>query len=232
MGGATVLKQVDRSCAEARVTACCAAAPAQEGAGSRGAEHAPTGQGSCRPCYDVQWETDRLLEPAFVQEWQALLADSTSPEPIYQSPAFCQYIRATSQDPHELEILTVRDSADGRLLALTPIRYRDLSLGLQVRHRRLTLGTLQVGTVMGSGVLGDESPAVVERMARFVFAERPRVGALSLPALRQASRSWAGLQGLGRQRGLGLCLLSAWRECHQIPPVSYTHLTLPTTSRV
>lgn len=217
MSGATVGKQSDRSSAEARATACRTAAPAQAGAVPREVEHAPTGQASSRPCYRVQWETDRMLDPTFLQEWQALLASSTSPEPIYQSPAFCQYIRATSQDARELEILTVRDSADGRLLALTPIRFRELSLGLQVRHSRLPLGALKVGTVMGSAVLGDESPAVVECMARFLFAERPHVGALSLPALRQAGASWSGLEGLGRQRGLGLSLLNAWRECHRIP---------------
>ncbi len=218
MGMATVLKQVDMSWADAGSSVCRADAPAQAVPVPSGRRPPASGEVLGLQRHRVQWETDRELDPAFIEEWQALLAESHGPEPIYQSPAFIQYIRATSQDPMEVEILTVRDAADGRLLALTPIRYRDLAMGLQVRHWRLKLGTLHVGTVMGSAVLGDESPAVLESMVRFLFAERPHVGALSLPAMSQEGSSWMGLQAVTRQaRGLGACVLHGWRECHKIP---------------
>ena len=167
--------------------------------------------------YRVQWETHREQDPAFLREWEELLAVNDGPEPIYQSPGFLQYIRATSQDPKEVEVLTVRDAADGRLLALTLIRYRDLAMGLQVRHWRLKLGSLHVGTVMGSTVLGNESPAVLECMVRFLFAERRRVTGLSLPALPQQSDCRQSLELICRQRGLHTCVLNGWRECHKIP---------------
>ena len=188
-------------------------------AGSAQPERGRQGSGGVagQPPYRVQWETEREQDPIFLREWESLLAVSNGPEPIYQSPAFLQYIRATSKDPLEVEILTVRDAADGRLLALTPIRYRDLAMGLQVRHWRFKLGSLHVGTVMGSMVLGDESSAVLESMARFLFAQRRRVAALSLPALPQQGPCWQGLQALGGRRGLKACVLNGWRECHRIP---------------
>ena len=168
--------------------------------------------------YRVQWETEREHDPVFLREWQALMAASDGPEPIYQSPEFLQYIRATSRDPAEVEILTVREASDGRLLALTPIRYRDLAMGLQVRHWRLKLGSLHVGTVMGSSMLGEESPEVLECMVRFVLAERSRVVGLSLPALPQASVSQQSLLTVtASQRDLASCVLHGWRECHKIP---------------
>lgn len=215
MGGAKVLKQVDMSCAEAGAWACRTDVPDVPQPGQLGpAAGRPV---LLRP-YRVQWETERENDPVFLREWQALLAGSTGPEPIYQSPDFLQYIRATSQDPAEVDILTVRDAGDGRLLALTPIRYRDLAMGLQVRHWRLKLGSLHVGTVMGSAVLGDESAAVLESMVRFLLAERPRVVALSLPALPQQSHIQQSLQALtSSQRDLGACVLNGWRECHKIP---------------
>ena len=215
MGGAKVLKQVDISSAEVGAWACRTDAPAA----SQAVPRRPGAFDSARlQPYRVQWETEREQDPVFLREWQALMAASSGPEPIYQSPEFLQYIRATSQDRAEVEILTVRDAADGRLLALTPIRYRDLAMGLQVRYWRMKLGSLHVGTVMGSGVLGEESPAVLESMVRFLLAERPRVVALSLPALPQQSLSQQSLHQLAAsQRDLGICVLNGWRECHKIP---------------
>lgn len=215
MGGAKVLKQIDGACADEGAWACRTDVSAEPRSVPR-----QMGEGASARLqrYCVQWETERENDPAFLLEWRALLDRSSGPEPIYQSPEFLQYIRATSRDPAEVEILTVRDAADGRLLALTPIRYRDLAMGLQVRHWRLKLGSLHVGTVMGSSVLGEESPDVLEGMVRFVLAERSRVVALSLPALPQSSVSQQSLLDLtASQRDLFSCVLHGWRECHKIP---------------
>jgi len=215
MGGAKVLKQVDMSSAEVGAWACRTDAPAAPQAGPR---RLGAGEPARLQPYRVQWETEREHDPVFLREWQALLEAGAGPEPIYQSPEFLRYIRATSRDPAEVEILTVRDAGDGRLLALTPIRYRDLAMGLQVRHWRLKLGSLHVGTVMGSAVLGEESPAVLEGMVRFLLAQRPRVVGLSLPALPRQSLGHLSLHTLaGSQRDLGACVLNGWRECHKIP---------------
>lgn len=215
MGGAEVLKQIDMSNAAVGAGACRAVAPASPGAAPR---RAGAGESACLQRYRVQWETEREHDPVFLREWQALLDASTGPEPLYQSPDFLQYIRATSQDAAEVEVLTVRDAVDGRLLALTPIRYRDLAMGLQIRHWRMRLGSLHVGTVMGSGVLGEESPAVLESMVRFLLAERPRVVGVSLPALPRQSHGLQCLEALtSAQRDLGSCVLNGWRECHKIP---------------
>ncbi|MBB2486959.1 GNAT family N-acetyltransferase [Mitsuaria sp. WAJ17] len=215
MGGAKVLKQVDISSAEVGAWACRTEAPAAPQAGPR---RFGAGASARLQPYRVQWETEREHDPVFLREWRSLLAASSGPEPIYQSPEFLQYIRATSQDPAEVEILTVRDAGDGRLLALTPIRYRDLAIGLQVRHWRMKLGSLHVGTVMGSAMLGEESPAVLESLVRFLLSERPRVVGLSLPALPQHSACQLSLHAVASsQRGLVACMLNGWRECHKIP---------------
>ena len=215
MGGAEVLKQIDMSNAAVGAGACRTAAPAASGATPHRAE---SGESAGLQRYRVQWETEREHDPVFLHEWQALMDASTGPEPLYQSPDFLRYIRATSRDPAEVEVLTVRDAVDGRLLALTPIRYRDLAMGLQVRHWRLKLGSLHVGTVMGSAVLGEESPALLESMVRFLLAERPRVVGVSLPALPLRSHSLQCLEALtSARRDFGSCVLSGWRECHKIP---------------
>lgn len=218
MGEAKVLDQLELPVAEVGTWACRTDAPAAPAALHPGRRPVGDGDTARLSRYRVQWETDREQDPAFLCEWQTLLDAGQGPEPIYQSPAFLQYIRATSRDPAEVEILTVRDARDGRLLALTPIRYRDLAMGLQVRHWRLKLGSLHVGTVMGSGVLGDESPAVLECMARFLLAERPRVQGLSLPALPQQGTIRQSLQSLtAGRRDFGACVLNGWRDCHKIP---------------
>lgn len=217
-GEVRVLKQVELSCAEAGVLRPYMGVTVPGGLHDAGPSRQISGGKSRRMPYHVQWETDRVDDPCFLREWQELLDASEGPEPIYQSPEFLQYVRQTSQDPEEVEVLTVRSADDGRLVALTPIRKRELALGLQVKHHRLNLGTLNVGTIMGSAFLGDESPAVLSSLLHFLFQDRPGLAAVSLPALGRQGGTWRSLKTVtAEHRDLRACVLSDWRDCHRIP---------------
>lgn len=167
--------------------------------------------------YKIERATHRLPDKSFILHWRELLKSSQSPERIYQTPEFFDYILHRDDSQNRPELVTVVSEPSGKILGVIPIRFRKQQLSFQVGSRHFASFTIPCIVLLGSVPLLPEDASLIELLLQFLNTEFPEYRAISLPALPADSSFWADLQALEKfRRNYSSYLLHDWRDCHRI----------------
>ena len=164
--------------------------------------------------YLIAAARQRLNDPLLLEQWQALLAASRSPERIYQTPAYFAYALASGMAGAEL--FTVSQCGSGRLVGIVPVVERVHSLDFQAGARRLASFGVPSVVVLGSVPLLPPDAALWRQLCRFLLARYPHCQAVSLTAwpAAPAQPPWSPLP---RVAATLRHVPHGWRDCHQVP---------------
>ncbi|WP_332877862.1 GNAT family N-acetyltransferase [Massilia sp. S19_KUP03_FR1] len=145
--------------------------------------------------------------PEWRGAWRRLLADSLSPEKIYQTPEFFRFLvdtRTAGADQFELFLITQR--GQDKVVGIVPVRIVTIALEFGV-----VAWQARVVRILGSVPLMPAAAALLHQLCAHLLRTFPACAAVSMPAF--PSEMQAPLYGDRRHRAL---LLHGWRACHTI----------------
>lgn len=169
--------------------------------------------------YRIASAEERRADAAFLQRWRALLSASASPEKIFQSPEFYDYLASNGE---AVELLAVSDG-DGAIAGIIPVWLRDRSIDFQLGARTLASMAVPGVVLLGSVPLLPADPVLrtqlLDQLFAFLLARFPRCQAIALTALPEDSWLWRCMRTPEQfsRRHYALHLQDDWRDCHQIP---------------
>ena len=168
--------------------------------------------------YVVALGTERAMDPTFCILWQALVADSLSPQKIYQTPAFFKFMQDTRKPGERLELLTVSRHADGALVGVVPVRISEQELNFNVGPFKLHTSKIEMINLLGSIPAAPSGSAMANQLVSQLLALFPNSKAVFMPALPLESAHWQDLAEIGTGGGvLSTTLMGPWRDCHTLP---------------
>lgn len=166
--------------------------------------------------YLIEPASHRAGDAAFLQRWRELLDASASPERIFQSPEFFDYMMATGDDGAELVAVTERFG--GAIVGIVPVRLRGHSLDFTAGPRHFASVPMRCVVLLGSVPLLPADPALLDQLFQFLLAHHPRCQAVSLAAMPADSALWRSIDGCAAPSRRYLWHRPHdWSDCHQIP---------------
>ncbi len=158
--------------------------------------------------FDISFLESEHDIAALSADWDGLLADSPSPEKIYQSPAFFRYLKDTA-DPCSL--LVARRRGDGAVLGIVPLRPRRHALEFRMGPLGAWRWKMPVVQLLGSVPLLRDAPGLFDAVLASIFVRYPQARGVSLQAVPSEL-----FDRFARLHGMGVSVLDGWRECHTI----------------
>jgi hypothetical protein len=156
-----------------------------------------------RNCNSLQW----------MIQWRRMLSESQSPEKIYQSPEFFQFLRKSqtaTSDKISLFIVTRR--SNGGVVGVVPVRMSSQALDFKIGTYSVLTPHLRVVCILGSvPILADED-GLTQCLIDNLLRTFPDCVAVSMQAYPVELKD-----RVYKQQGLSFFTLNGWRECHTIP---------------
>jgi CelD/BcsL family acetyltransferase involved in cellulose biosynthesis len=140
--------------------------------------------------------------------WRRLLAESLSPEKIYQTPEFFRFLvdtRTAGADQFELFLITHR--VHDKVVGIVPVRISSIALDIGPATWQP-----RVVRILGSVPLMPADAALMQHLCTYLLRAFPDCAAVSMQAF--PIEMQAQVQGGRRHRTL---VLHGWRDCHTIP---------------
>jgi hypothetical protein len=173
---------------------------------------------TCRVNFTIERSTAIAEDAALSATWNALLNQSKSPETIFQTPAYFDFItRAPNKENYQALVL-VREHGSQRVIGVVPIRTGRRTLPLQVGSR--TMGRLRVQTIalLGSIPLVLQQRNIWDALLAFLFKEFPGHEAIAMQSLPMDSAFHRHLEvSPDIQNQYKLYIKDGWRACHVNP---------------
>lgn len=163
----------------------------------------------------VSLSTHRVGDPAFCIRWQALVADSGSPQKIYQTPAFFKFLQETRKPGERVELLTIVRLSDGATVGVVPLCINQHELLFNIGPLKLHRAKVDMINLLGSIPAIPGGSAVADYLATQMLAMFPSAKAVFMQAIPAESAHWNDLGELGTCAGsLATSRMGPWRECH------------------
>lgn len=180
------------------------------------------------PTEGVPFSTELLvagpLEPAVHQAWQTLLMDSKSPEKVFQTPEYFEFISQIPNKGNSQELLVAKDALTQEIIAIIPLRTGRRTLLLNIGSHTLLHLRLHTIALLGSIPLTTENLALREVLIDLIFKKFPEKNTIAMQSLPKDSDFYRYLQNSKSiQKKYGIYVKDGWRTCHTTPlPESYT----------
>jgi hypothetical protein len=166
----------------------------------------------------VALATERAGDPTFCILWQGLVADSDSPQKIYQTPAFFKFLQEMRYPGERLEVVTVSRKSNGALVGVVPVRISEQGLDFKFGPLNLHSAKVEMINLLGSIPAAPSGSDAADKLATQMLALFPRAKAVLMQALPQDSAYWDDLNEIRGGGGvLSTTLMSPWRACHTLP---------------
>ena len=163
----------------------------------------------------VALATERAADPDFCILWETLVADSPSPQKIYQTPAFFKFLQESRKAGEQLELLTLMRLSDAAIVGVVPVRVSPQDLHFNLGPFTLHTAKVDMIVLLGSIPAVPRGSAVAAYLATQMLALFPNAKAVFMQALPAESAHWNELNEIGASGGmLTTGLMGPWRECH------------------
>lgn len=188
---------------------------------ARKAAHAPAAVAADR--YRVELATHRSQDPAFCARWRELIAASKSPQQIFQTPAFFNFLRDSRAAGTRAELLALIRQSDGAIDGVVPVIIAEQVLSFAIGKLVLFAPAIQTVRLLGSVPALPSDIDAVQLVAQQLLARFPDARSIFMQALPADSDYRRTLEKIcARQRGLATSLMGEWRDCHTMPlPASF-----------
>lgn len=152
-----------------------------------------------------------------IEHWRSLLTTSTSPEKIYQTPAFFDFLLREPATRDQAVLLTVSDLGTGDIKGIFPLRWIRQSFNFRLSSTVSLSPRVNTLLLLGSIPLVDFNHSLVADVLESVFSLFPDIDGLSFSALPRDSDFNAYLSTLATSSHYLRHVLDDWRDCHAIP---------------
>ena len=165
--------------------------------------------------YELNVATAYYDRPDILDAWHRMLDKAASPEKLYQSPQFFNYLIDLDQEKKEAnyELFVVRRSSDYQIVGFIPVRTIQCPLDFRFGPKTLFSRNMRACQVLGSVPLLE---AAEEGLAEFVmqqlFKRYAKCEVLYLQAVPEEDGA-----AFGNVTGVASYVLNGWRACHTQP---------------
>lgn len=145
-----------------------------------------------------------------------MLDGSTSPEKLYQSPQFLNYLISRNLKDTSCELFIVRRTLDRAIVGFVPIRVANYLLEFHLGNRTLYKRMMRSCQILGSLPLLDPTePHLIQFILPALLSHYENCDFVNLQAVPQECKA-----ALDACEGVSLYMLNGWRACHTqpIPP--------------
>lgn len=172
---------------------------------------------SAHECH-VELATGQEHGSAFRARWRELVLAGDSPQKIYQSPEFFDFLAATRKPGERIELLSLIKSRDGVIAGVVPVRISTQDVAFTIGPFRLFKRNVEMINLLGSIpaiATGEHATGfLVQRMLEMF----PQAEAVFMHAVPSDSNHWKQLQAIAASsKLLATGLLGQWRDCHTMP---------------
>lgn len=170
------------------------------------------------PKYVFECALPRYREENFLSVWRHLLSLSSSPEKIYQTPEFFEFVQKTKAASDRNELLSITRRQTNGNIGIVPLRFREQAFEFRFGSRMLLAPTVQVAMLLGSTPLFPMESGLFDEVVHEIFSRFPSVDAISMAALPLTSELQEYIKDSTSIRALyNVYVMHDWRETHAIP---------------
>jgi len=164
--------------------------------------------------YELNVATAYYDRPDILEAWHRMLDKATSPEKMYQSPQFFNYLIDMDHKKNaNYELFVVRRSADYQIVGFIPVRTLDCAVDFRLGPKTLFKRTLKTCQILGSVPLLDPAEAgLTEFVMQQLLKRYAQCDALYMQAVPEEDGA-----ALGGVAGVASYVLNGWRACHTQP---------------
>jgi len=167
--------------------------------------------------FDIRIIEFDSIDDNFLQFWRALLKESISPEKIYQTPEYFDFLWSRPHISQQAILMVVYDVETGTTQGLIPFRLIEQRFDFNVSSNFSLNPHIETVQILGSIPflpVGDELLAAVFSK---IFALFPEIDGISMAALPKGSKFDATVSNFATENGFILHVLNGWRDSHLIP---------------
>lgn len=171
--------------------------------------------------YEIEYVKLDDRNENFIAVWRRLLSNSSSPEKIYQTPDFFEFLHKTNNGLDRIDLLSIKLLETGETIGIVPIRFRTLSFEFCLGAKTFAAPTMETIVLLGTIPLFPMLPNLFEELLMYLFVQFPSCNAISLPALPVDSDFHSYVRNSATiENQWPTHVLHGWRECHVIPLVN------------
>jgi len=157
------------------------------------------------------------IDSRLFQRWHNLLEASTSPEKIYQTPAYFEFLLSSPDTRQQATLLVVSDADTSEIKGLIPLRRIEQSFNFKLNSSSCWSPRLQTVLLLGSIPLLPMAPGLIEAVFEAVLTLFPESDAISMTALPRESAFEKTVCSAALGSGYLMHVLDGWRHGHIIP---------------
>lgn len=167
-----------------------------------------TGAGQDGSAFAITCITAEFGLPHWTGAWRRLLAESRSPEKIYQTPEFFRFlVDSQTSASDQFELFLIKHRVQDTIVGIVPVRISTIALDVGVATWQP-----RVIRLLGSVPLMPGDAALMHQLFAHLLRAFPDCAALSMQAFPVEMQVL--LDGDRRHRAI---VLHGWRDCHTIP---------------
>lgn len=152
-----------------------------------------------------------------LQSWQRLLDASTSPEKIYQTPAYFEFLLSSHATRAQAALLTISNADGGEIIGVVPLRHIVQTFNFRFSTKRCWSPRLKTVLLLGSVPLIPLEQGLTTALLAAVLALFPDCEGLSMTALPRDSGHNSMLSSTVQSSRYLHHVLDGWRDAHIIP---------------
>jgi len=167
--------------------------------------------------FDIKRIAFDSIDDNFLQLQRTLLKESSSPEKIFQTPEYFDFLWSRPNTRKDAVLMVVNDVESGTTQGLIPFRLIEQKFDFNINHNFSLNPRIKTVQILGSIPflpIGDELLATVFLK---IFALFPDVDGISLAAMPMGNKFDATVSNFANKNSYILHVLNGWRDSHIIP---------------
>ena len=157
------------------------------------------------------------------EAWRRLLIESQSPEIIFQTSGYFDFISELPNKNNKQILLLIKNTLSQKIIGVIPLRTGQRTFSLQAGS--CTIGRLRLDTIalLGSIPLTPHHRDVLDTLLQFLFNEFPGEDSIAMQSLPMDSYFYHYLKNSALvKKSYGIYIKDGWRSCHTTPlPISF-----------
>lgn len=158
------------------------------------------------------------LDASIQQAWKTLLTHSKSPEKVFQTPGYFEFISQLPNKDNSQELIIAKSAHNQEIMAVLPLRTGRRTLHLNVGKHTLVHLRLRTIALLGSTPLAADNPQLFDTLIDFIFQSFPQKNTIAMQSLPKDSDFYRYLINSSNiKKKYGFFIQDGWRICHTTP---------------
>ncbi|MDB5893857.1 MAG: family N-acetyltransferase [Rhodoferax sp.] len=174
-------------------------------------------------CFFVLSATDQPFNSELLAAWAHLLQLADSPETVFQTPGYFDFISSLPNVENVQELVVVRQVSSQRIVAVVPVRAGRRTLSLRLGERVLARIRIRTVALLGSIPLAPVDDTSLDAIFDFLIERQAGTSSIAMQAVPAGSDFHRYLlRSAAQRKSHGLYVQDGWRHCHATAlPLAY-----------